>query len=90
MTINTGTPLSRLDYSFRSLISALRVMLVQDVASADHQVRICPECSKVFVGKDPRVRYCGEKCSNRARQRRFRNKNKPQGGQNGKRKKAER
>jgi hypothetical protein len=61
----------RLDFWTRSLQDALRIMIVLSITSSDKQFRLCDECGTPFMMKDPRARFCGDRCSTRSRQRRF-------------------
>jgi hypothetical protein len=63
--------LHQLDYGFRSLIAAMRIMLILNAVSGS--VRICalPECNRAFIARNERSRLCSESHSNRNRQRKF-------------------
>ncbi len=60
-----------LEFSARNLFMMLEMMLFMNLASSDKSFRLCMECSSPFVAKDPRAKFCSDRCSSRARQRRF-------------------
>src|SRR5262249_55886427 len=65
---------TRLDYTFNSLIDALRVMYTMNLATpATGQIRLCKlaECGQPFIARYERAHYCNDSHANRDRQRTF-------------------
>ena len=52
LRVRFGPAQRQLDYSFDSLASALRIMLLLAMVSEGQQIRVCSECSTPFVPKD--------------------------------------
>jgi hypothetical protein len=73
LTVRLNRDQIKLDYTFPSLISALRIMLALNVSSGSEQIRSCAlkECGRPFVPKSERGRYCSDSHSNLDRQRMF-------------------
>jgi hypothetical protein len=70
------SPKPYIDFIGDSLYSSLRMMLLLSLVSADNQFRLCEDCTTPFIAKDPRAKFCCNRCSTRSRQRRFIGKNK--------------
>jgi hypothetical protein len=76
MTPNFDGRNLRINYDFRSLISALRIMLLLNAAAtAAGQLRLCvlPECGKAFIARYDRSRYCKPDHANAHRQKLWQN-----------------
>jgi hypothetical protein len=61
----------KIDFCARSLQASLKIQFLLSITAADKYFRLCDECSTPFIAKDPRAKFCGDRCSTRSRQRRF-------------------
>lgn len=64
----------KIDYRFKSLSSALDIMLALSVTSDNQQIKFCKLCRRPFLAKNRRAIYCSGSCSNVDKVRRHRAK----------------
>jgi len=59
-TIN-GQPDSVVKYKYENLFQKCYALLLI-ISAQGLNLRICKQCGKSFITKDPRIRYCGQEC----------------------------